>query len=117
LGKVLKFYERFGKVDTINADKIDQNTLAIEIHRVLDEFVEERERKRVEEIERKIAEETARRQQEQQAELERERKRMEEEQAEIAKVGNTGFLATLLVCILIAVCLSVWKQNVWLKKN
>ncbi len=86
LGKVLKFYERFGKVDTINADKIDQNTLAIEIHRILDEFVDERERKRLEEIERKIAEEIARKQAEQQAELEKERKRMEEEQAELAKV-------------------------------
>lgn len=90
-GKVLKFYEKYSKVENLNTENINEATLAIEIHRALDDFLEQRERKKREEIERKIAEEIAQKELELKAEQEKAQKKLEEEAAELAKVFKDFF--------------------------
>lgn len=87
-GKVFKFYEKFSRVAQITTGNLNEATVAIEIHRCLDDFVEERERKKREEIERKIAEENMKNKLEKEKENELARKKHEEEAAalEMAKV-------------------------------
>lgn len=59
--------------------------MAIEIHRAIDDFIEERERKKREEVERKAAEEAAQKLLKQKQEDEKNKKKMEQEAAELAK--------------------------------
>ncbi len=82
---MLKFYEKFSKVEKISTDNINEATLAIEIHRALDDFIEQRERKKREEIERISAEEIAQKELLIQQEEEKAKKKMEDEAAELTK--------------------------------
>lgn len=84
-GKVYKFYENYSKVTHIIADNIDEQTLAIEIHRALDDFIDERERKKREEEEKQIAEEAFKKQLEEQKEQEKLRRKQEEAEAELTR--------------------------------
>ena len=83
---MLKFYEKYSKVENLKTDGINEGTLAIEIHRALDDFIEQRERKKREEIDKKIADEISQKEQELLKKQEKEKKKLEEEAAELAKV-------------------------------
>ena len=82
---MFKFYEKYSKIDKINTENINEETLAIEIHRALDDFLEQRERKKQEEIERKAAEEIAQKELQLQQEQEKAKKKLEQEALELAK--------------------------------
>jgi hypothetical protein len=85
-GKVLKFYEKYSKVENLKTDGINEATLAIEIHRALDDFIEQRERKKREESEKEISDEISRKEQELLKEQEKAKKKIEDEATELAKV-------------------------------
>ena len=88
-GKVFKFYDKFSRVAKITTGNFNEATLAIEIYRCVDDFIEERERKKREEIERKISEEAMKNQMEREKENELLRKKQEDESAAIEQAKVT----------------------------